>query len=211
MAVDVIPDAFSEVIKCIDDKSITLINKIKLMEALCKITIRLGELLPHYVEKFNIINILCHLCSSRSRVQDYIDSHAEIDNCQSSSQLKHDWKLLRASSLSSINDIILTLGPSSAGHHLKIIDISLGILQHEYEESVVLRRTALYVLHSILFVNSRFDSLDISMQTRKLLKDKLQYVNIFLQNMLVNAGNGSGENDLICKHHVHCCLSLYRR
>ena len=116
MAVDVIPDAFSEVIKCIDDKSITLINKIKLMEALCKITIRLGELLPHYVEKFNIINILCHLCSSRSRVQDYIDSHAEIDNCQSSSQLKHDWKLLRASSLSSINDIILTLGPSSAGH-----------------------------------------------------------------------------------------------
>lgn len=185
------------------------------MEAVCKITIRLGELLPHYIEKFNILSVLCHLCSCRSRIEDYTDLHPEtgelIDEYKLSSQQKHDWIILRASSLSGINDIILTLGPSSVSYHLKIIDISLGILQHEYQESVVLRRTALYVLHSILFINSMCDRYDVvDMQTRKLLKDRLQYANIFLQNMLVNASNGSGENDVVCKHHMHRCLSLYQ-
>ena len=145
--VDLNPDAYEMIIQYLYNIDISLVNKVKVVETLCKITVRFGELLPHYVDKYNILNILCHICSSRSKVEDYCNTigmeHQQISN---------DWSILRSSCLSNINDIILTLGIHSNRYILQILDIALGVLEYERDTIILLKRSALYLLHTIIFL-----------------------------------------------------------
>ena len=190
----------------IHDQNVSLINKVKVIEVLCKITMRFGELLPYYIDKYDIMNTLCHICSSRSKVEDYCRI-VEIEQ----EQLHHDWNVLRASCLSNINDIILTLGRYSNKYILNIIDIALGILQHEHETGGVLMRTSLYVLNTILFLNKVCVGYSGNMKNKLVLFEKIQHIKIVLENLLVN-GHYSGRSvhhDAVCKYHIQNCLDLY--
>ena len=130
----------------------------------------------------------------------------------SNQQIRKDWEIFRASCLSNINDIILTLGLHSNGYIFQIIDIALGILQHEHENSIILRRSALYVLHTIVYLNASCVDFGANISNKKLLNQKLQYIHTVLENLLVNGCIQVYDgkiDDAVCKHHIQCCLSLY--
>ena len=188
------------------DKSISCINKVKIVETLCKITTRFGELLPYYVDKYSILDVLCHLCSSRSKLEDYCSS----DGVERQ-QLVHDWNILRTSCLSNINDIILTLGIYSNKYILKIIDIALGILQHEQNKILVLKRGSLYLLNTIMFLYKTCGGYSATMNNKEILMEKLRCVKIVLENLLVNGNvdNSYDKCDSVCKHHIQNCLELF--
>ena len=182
-------------------------DKVKIVELLCKISILFGELLPYYVKKYNILNILCHICSSRSKVEDYCE-----DVAFSHKQMIKDWEIFRASCLSNINDIIMTLGIHSNIYMLQVIDIALGILQHEQSNSLILKRSSLYLLHTIVFLNVSCVGFNTNMANKTLFNEKLQYIRIVLENLLRNCNIQVHEaeiNDAVCNHHIQRCLSLY--
>ena len=200
--VDLNPDAYAMIIQYLYNIDISLVNKVKVVETLCKITVRFGELLPHYVDKYNILNILCHICSSRSKVEDYCNTigmeHQQISN---------DWSILRSSCLSNINDIILTLGIHSNRYILQILDIALGVLEYERDTIILLKRSALYLLHTIIFLNKTYGRYgNVKIETRKILMEKIRYAKVVLQNVLVNGIDV--KDDMVCKYHIQSCLEL---
>jgi hypothetical protein len=180
-------------------------DKVKTVELLCKISIRFGELLPYYVKKYNILNILCYICSNRSKAEDYYKNVTF-----SHQQIMKDWEIFRASCLSNINDIILTLGIHSNNYMLQIIDIALGILQHEQSNSIILKRSSLYLLHTIVFLNVSCVGFNTNMANKTLFNERLRYIRIVLENLVVNGDIHDAEmNDVVCNHHIQRCLSLY--
>ena len=218
-AVEVAPaQVLPYLINIFQDRTRTLSERCKLGEVLAVASRRLGEMLPHYAA--TLIEAFSLPASARVKRGDYKDEcspplihgNPVLNKKDEELALDFEWAAFRASCLSNLADIVLTLNQWSRSFHSNLCDIGVGILQFErcaeapndetiHLGTVQVRRAAVFLLRAIAtsFVSLSMSEVAVAVKTElsRVAVDDVDSVTRYHAGLALEEFRGTLEGSLL--------------